>query len=526
MEATKSLLSVKSLQLVIDSGYGKRKVLKDVSFEIPYGKIVGLAGGSGSGKSLTARSILQLLRGKKEFEVSGTFTFGREALKLEQLSEKELNAIRGKRISIIFQDASAALNPVKRCGQQLEEMIRIHQRMSDAEVMERAFELLKKVKLDDPDRIFNAYPHEISGGQAQRLMIAMAIANEPELLIADEPTTGLDPALRIELMELLKSLQQNSANTSVLFISHDMDLIARYTDYTMIIYEGVLVEQNFTSVLFEHPQHKYTGKLIEAHFKLNNTKRNSDPESEDPNAILIVNNLTVLYLLQKSFFSFKKEYLKAVDDVSFIVMQGRNLGIIGPSGSGKSTIAKCLTEILNTYTGTIDYPGIPKQGQQQTDRKTLARHRQIIFQDPYTALHPYIKVLDAVMEPMKVHKIYRDNEAIRSAAVLLLERMGIGSHLFHSYPRELSGGERQRVCIARTLSLRPKILILDEAVSKLDGIHCADILDLLLELQTEINMSYIVISHDMRIIRYMCDDVLRLENGSVAFSGNVAEFKD
>ena len=516
MVASNALLSVKSLHLVINSVKGKREVLKDVSFDIPQGKMVGLAGGSGSGKSLTALSILQLLRGKKEFEVTGTFTFGPDALKLESLSEKELNTIRGKRISIVFQDASAALNPVKRCGQQLEEMIRIHQKISDAEVTERAFVLLNKVKLDTPERIFNAYPHEISGGQAQRLMIAMAIANEPELLIADEPTTGLDPALRIELMELLKSLQLSSTNTSVLFISHDMDLIARYTDYAMIIHEGLLVEQNLTSTLFEQPKHEYTVKLIEAHHKLNLTKRNSCHANEDPKAVLLVNELSVLYPLKTSVFSFKKEYLNAVDNVSFNLIQGRNLGIIGPSGSGKSTIAKCLTEIINTYTGSVDYPCISKHSQHQADRKTLARHRQIIFQDPYTALHPQMRVLEAVMEPMKVHKIYQDNESIRSAAILLLDRMGIGSHLFQSYPRELSGGERQRVCIARTLSLQPQILILDEAVSKLDGIHCAEILDLLLELQTEFNMSYIVISHDMRIIRYMCDDVIRIERGKIS----------
>lgn len=521
MDAAKPLLSVNSLNLSVESSSGMRQILKDINFDIPYGGMIGLAGSSGSGKSLTALSILQLLRGKHGFDSSGSFTFGKESVQLEKLSEQALQKIRGGRISIVFQDASSALNPVKKCGHQLEEMLRIHQNWTKDRIRQKSFELLDKVKLEDPTRIFNAYPHEISGGQAQRLMIAMGIANDPDLLIADEPTTGLDPHLRFALMDLIRDLQQQSDN-AVLFISHDMELIRQYTDITMVMNAGQIIEKNATELLFKAPEEEYTQKLIDAHIRLKSRLRKytGDTSSE---VMLTADHLNIWYPVRKSVFNLKKEYIKAVSDVSFEIKKGHNLGIIGPSGSGKSTIAKCMTDIIKPVSGDVRYPRFNVEQGHKDYRKALACHRQIIFQDPYTALHPLMKVIDAVAEPMIVHKIQPDKKSAKESAAMLLSKMGIGEHLFSALPASLSGGERQRVCIARVLSLKPDLLILDEAVSKLDGIHCIEILDLLLQLQHDLGMSYIVITHDMRIIRYMCDEVIQLEDGRITYSGKVSE---
>jgi peptide/nickel transport system ATP-binding protein len=517
-----NILTVEGLNLQVTNRQGKTLLLNNIHLTIPERSIVGLAGSSGCGKSLTAFAIMQMLRKKREFSISGDVYFGKDMLNLAVADDATMTKLRGGKLSLIMQEAASALNPVRKCGHQLEEIIEIHNRLSHQQIRERAYALLEKVKLTDIERIYNAYPHEISGGQAQRLMIAMGIANNPDLIIADEPTTGLDSALKFEILDLFKELQQG-AGCALLLISHEMDIIRMYAEQCYIMSEGCIVEAGSTEKIFHNPGHEFTKRLIHAQQQLDQGIKKAD--SKDSNRhILEVSGLTVSYTLRSRAFFKPRKQITAIKDITFALSEGCNLGIIGPSGSGKSTLAKCLTGLLEEYSGEVSFPFLNSRDFSTNKRKSLAKYRQLIFQDPYSALHPSMKILEAVKEPIMVHKSAASEHEAQAIACNLLQKVNIRESLFDAYPSQLSGGERQRVCIARALTLQPRILILDEAVSKLDGINTVEILDLLLGLQQDYTTHYIVISHDMRIVRYMCDKVMALQHGEMVFLGDTQTY--
>ncbi|MBK9253898.1 MAG: ABC transporter ATP-binding protein [Saprospiraceae bacterium] len=514
-----NILEVKNLCVSVNQKTTSKIIIDNLNFQIKRGEILGMAGASGSGKSTTALAIMQLIKDKSHFAQTGHLTFGDKQERLDLLPENKLCEIRGNSISLICQDASSALNPIKRCGDQLIENIKLHQKnISKQTQLDLAFQWMQKVKLDDSERIFKAYPHEISGGQAQRLIIAMALVNSPELIIADEATSGLDVRLQNEIVILLKSLVME-AGTSLLFISHDLTLIRNIADRVIILNNGKIVEEGDTDSVFSNPKMDYTKQLMNARSGLSDSPFNFN-KSEVNKISLEVDNVSVRYPKTKSWLGIPTDWVFALNDLSLQLSLGQTIGIVGESGSGKSTFAKSLVDLIEPFKGTITYlKNKILSSNEKNSRLDIARKRQIIFQDPYSALNPRMTILDAVAEPLLVHHIFKGKAEAKSEAVRLLALTGLDERVFYSYPDQLSGGERQRVCIARAIALKPSVLVLDEAVSSLDSIHCMMILDLLKDLQKDLNLSYIFISHDLEVVSFMSDYIIVLKDGYVVESG-------
>lgn len=537
------MLQVKHLNISFLGESGQNEVVHDISFSLNESEILGIVGESGSGKSVTSLSLMGLLPTKMS-KITGEIRFN--DTDLTQISDKAFQKIRGAQIAMIFQDPMSALNPSLTCGYQVQEMLLQHQNISKQQSKTQVIELFKKVKLPRPEQIFSQYPHQISGGQKQRVVIAMAIACKPQILIADEPTTALDVTVQKEIILLLKALQQET-NMSMLFISHDLTLVSEIADRVLVMQHGHIVEQNTTQNIFKNPENSYTKALLNARPSLdkrlkilptvedflNKTVRDIEVTALQRNnnhkaiyskpPLLEINNLSTFFSTKKSWFNNKNNILKAVDNVSFKVYETETLGLVGESGCGKTTLGRSILLLEKPKSGQIKYKGIDILQLAPLAIKNLRKDIQIIFQDPYSSLNPRIQIGDALMEPMKVHKLYKNDNERKLKVFELLDKVGLEAEHFYRYPHEFSGGQRQRIGIARTIALQPKIIICDESVSALDVSVQAQVLNLLNTLKADFNFTYIFISHDLAVVKYMSDQLIVMQNGRIEEQGDADE---
>ena len=529
------LLTVQNLNVSFVSKTRETKVLKKISFEVKANEIVAVVGESGSGKSITSLAIMGLLPKAISKITSGSILFNNQ--NLTELSQKSFKAIRGKDIAMVFQEPMSSLNPSMRCGKQVEEIIKQHTRLNSKEIKEDVFSLFEKVKLPNPGRIYEAYPHEISGGQKQRVMIAMAIACKPKLLIADEPTTALDVTVQKEILELIKELQTET-KMSVIFISHDLSLVSELADRVLVMNKGEIVEQGTTTQIFNSPKHIYTKALFNSRPSMSvrlkqlptvtdfisdsvNNAIVSDEERTEihktiysKKPVLEVIDVNKIYLSKKGWFS-PAEVFKAVDNVSFKVYKGETVGLVGESGCGKSTLGNAILQLDKATSGIIKYNGLDITNLKSKDLRALRKDIQIIFQDPYASLNPRLTVGNAIIEPMKVHGIGNNFSERKEKVLSILNHVGLSSEDFNKYPHEFSGGQRQRIGIARTIALEPELIICDESVSALDISVQAQVLNLLNSLKENFGFTYIFISHDLAVVKYMADQLLVMNKGKI-----------
>ena len=534
-----SVIRIKNLSLAFRNNEIENQVLFDVSYELGANEILGIVGESGSGKSVSSLAILGLLPKKTTLYKSGEVLFnGANMLELDQ---KALQGIRGKKIAMIFQEPMTSLNPSLRCGKQVIEVLLRHEKLSKAAAKAEVIKLFEQVKLPEPEVLFNKYPHQISGGQKQRVMIAMAIACKPEVLIADEPTTALDVTVQKEIIALLKEIQKET-QMSVIFISHDLALVSEIADRVLVMYKGKIVESGTSKAIFHHPEHDYTKALI--HSRPSSTVRlkrlptiqdylekqvRSDEISSverkahhkklyEKEPLLRVENVSKSYV-NKGFLFQKDSAFLAVNDVSFELYEGETLGLVGESGCGKSTLGNAILQLDKASVGQIYYKGADITKLSGEALRALRKEIQLIFQDPYSSLNPRIPIGQAIMEPMKVHGLYKDDVERKEKVIALLERVGLGEEHFSRYPHEFSGGQRQRVGIARTIALQPKLIVCDESVSALDISVQAQVLNLLNELKDNFGFSYIFISHDLAVVKYMSDQLVVMNKGQIEEKG-------
>ncbi|NGY36752.1 ABC transporter ATP-binding protein [Flavobacterium sp. XN-5] len=531
----KPLLSVQNLEISFKKEGIYTAVIKNISYDLQQNEILGIVGESGSGKSVSSLAIMGLLPVNISKISEGEILF--DSKDVGDLSEKELQQLRGNEIAMIFQEPMSSLNPSLKCGFQVQEILLQHTKLSTAETKSETLLLFEKVKLPNPEILFDKYPHEISGGQKQRVMIAMAIACKPKLLIADEPTTALDVTVQKEIIQLLKDIQLETG-MSIIFISHDLSLVSEIAHRVLVMYRGEIVEQGEVKQIFKNPQHNYTKALIASRpsldFRLKRLPTIQDFLDDTINAevvtpedrtrfhdklysqtpILEVVNVEKEYFSTAGFFG-KKSGFKAVNHVSFKLYEGETLGLVGESGCGKSTLGNAILQLDKATAGQILYRGqdITKLG--KSEIKKLRKEIQIIFQDPYSSLNPRIPIGQAIMEPMKVHGLYKNDKERKAKTLEILERVGLGADYFNRYPHEFSGGQRQRIGIARTIALQPKLIVCDESVSALDISVQAQVLNLLNELKENFGFTYIFISHDLAVVKYMSDQVLVMNKGKI-----------
>ncbi len=532
------ILEVKDLGVCFRSGDERTQALNKISFSIPDGKTVGLVGESGSGKSVTSLTIMGLLPKPQAELTSGQVLF--KGQNLLTLPENQMRKIRGNKISMIFQEPMTSLNPVFTVGYQILEPIQLHQKLAKKEAWEKVVELLNKVGIPDPRQKAKSYPHEMSGGQRQRVMIAMAIACEPSLLIADEPTTALDVTIQKQILELLAKIQSEEG-MSLLFITHDLGVIGDIADDVVVMYKGDVIEKGDKQTLFKSPQHPYTKGLMACRPSLDKNYRRlatlkdfiddkgdekkfddailgfkeERPMSQSPELLLELKNLKKFYPVGRTLWGHPKDFVRAVDDVSLQVFKGRTLGLVGESGCGKTTLGRTLLRLLEPTSGEIFYRG---QDITLLDRKamrTLRRKMQIIFQDPFASLNPRMTIGDAILEPMLIHRLAANKQEMLQKTKALMDKVGLSATLMNRYPHEFSGGQRQRVCIARALAVEPEFIVCDESVSSLDVSIQAQILNLLLDLQDELDLTYIFISHDLAVVKFIADEVAVMNKGQI-----------
>ncbi|RWC59968.1 ABC transporter ATP-binding protein [Mesorhizobium sp.] len=514
---TKPILDIANLSVSVRGEDGEREVVSDLSLTLARGETLCIAGESGSGKSMTALAIMQLLPQPAARISAGKIRLG--DTDLADLDERRMRRIRGDRIAMIFQEPMTSLNPVLSIGRQLTESIEAHTSLSQNDARQRAIEALKAVRISEAESRLNQFPHELSGGMRQRVMIAMALALEPDVLIADEPTTALDVTVQGEVLELLRDLQRQNG-TSVILITHDMGVVAEMADRVVIMRHGRMVEEGKTSDIFGRPQADYTRELLAAVPRIGSgvgRQKSRDVEMATPANVAEVKDLHVRFDLHGGFFGRVNRRVHAVEGVSFSIAPNETLALVGESGCGKSTTAKALAGLV-PYSGDIAIGGRNLSGLARDERKALRRDVQMIFQDPYASLDPRMRVGDLVAEPLVIHGIASKEERHARVAALF-ERVGLSADQMELYPHEFSGGQRQRVCIARALALRPKLIIADESVSALDVSVQARVLDLLKELQREFGVAYLFISHDMAVVENISDRVAVMYLGQVVEMG-------
>lgn len=529
------LLSVENLSISFLSDGNEKTIIQGSSFQLYKNEILGIVGESGSGKSVSTLAILGLLPKRISKITNGHIIF--EEKDLTQLSSKEFQKIRGNEIAMIFQEPMSSLNPSMTCGKQVQEILLQHTQLSKTDSKIETLSLFEKVKLPLPERIYNAYPHEISGGQKQRVMIAIAIACKPKILIADEPTTALDVTVQKDIIQLLKQLQAEE-QMSIIFISHDLSLVSEIANRVLVMYKGDIVEQGNIHDVFKHPKHTYTKALLGSKpsldVRLKRLPTIKDYMEQQPKAEIIseyerkekhtllyaqkplleVKNVEKTYFSKSGWFG-KTQVFKAVDGVSFKLYEGETLGLVGESGCGKSTLASAILQLEKATAGEILYKGMDISKLSTSEVRVLRKDIQIIFQDPYASLNPRITVGNAIMEPMKVHGI-GTNDTERKAIVLdILQKVGLSAEFFNRYPHEFSGGQRQRIGIARAIALQPKLIICDESVSALDISVQAQVLNLLNDLKENFNFTYIFISHDLAVVKYMSDQLIVMNKGKI-----------
>lgn len=533
------LLKIEDLSILFNSNEKLKEVVRSVSYELHEKEILGIVGESGSGKSVSSLAIMGLLPKRVSQINSGEIRFNGQDL--TQITSKEFQVIRGNEIAMIFQEPMSSLNPSMRCGDQVLEIILEHTSLSKTKAKSEVITLFEKVKLPTPETTYKKYPHEISGGQKQRVMIAMAIACKPKILIADEPTTALDVTVQKEIIELLKTLQQDN-EMSIIFISHDLSLVSEIADRILVMYQGEIVEQGITQDIFKHPKHNYTQALISSKPSLdvrlkqlptisdvvNNTIVSTEITNEQRKEhhkrlysklpLLEIINLEKEYISKAGFFG-KSSKFKAVDQVSFKLYEGETLGLVGESGCGKSTLGNAILQLDKATSGTVLYKGEDITNLPSKKIRELRKDLQIIFQDPYSSLNPRITVGASIVEPMKVHQLFNSNEERKVKALQILERVGLSAEHFNRHPHEFSGGQRQRIGIARTIAVEPKLIVCDESVSALDISVQAQVLNLLNELKDNFGFTYIFISHDLAVVKYMSDNLLVMNKGKIEEEG-------
>ena len=526
------MLQVKDLSIRFLSHKKETEVVKKVSFNLGMNKILGIVGESGSGKSVTSLAILGLL--SENAILDGEIYFKEK--NIISISNKAFENIRGKKIGMIFQEPMSSLNPTITCGKQVYEVLKKHTDLNKKEIFKEVISLFEKVKLPTPQRIFKSYPHQLSGGQKQRVMIAMAIACKPDLLIADEPTTALDVTVQKEIIRLLKELQSEN-KMSILFISHDLPLVSEIADDVIVIYKGEIIEQGKTKDIFKTPQKQYTKALINSKPSLTERLKKlptvndfikketfSEPYTKFERQKFhqkLYNSEPLLEIvnLKKYFYSHqglsKNLAIKAVDDVSFKLYEGETLGLVGESGCGKTTLGRSILHLEEITSGKIFYRGKDITVLSKLELVDLRKEIQIIFQDPFSSLNPRISIGNAILEPMTVHKILPSYEDRKLYVLEILKKVGLQEDHFNRYPHEFSGGQRQRIGIARAIALKPKIIICDESVSALDVSVQAQVLNLLNELKKVFNFSYIFISHDLSVVKFMSDQLIVMNQGKI-----------
>lgn len=529
------VLSIQNLRVAFKSNTGLNEVLHGISYDLFANEILGIVGESGSGKSVASLAIMGLLPPKKSVIGSGEIVFRNEDLL--HYSQTQLEALRGQKIAMIFQEPMSALNPSMSCGSQVEEILLQHTSISKKAAKDEVIRLFNDVKIPTPNETFKKYPHEISGGQQQRVMIAMAIACKPDVLIADEPTTALDVTVQKDIIALLKTLQEES-KMSVIFISHDLALVSEIADRILVMYKGDIVESGTTKSVFKTPKEDYTKALIGARptlklrlkqlptisdflsdtisktviSKSDRAEKHKEIYSQAP--LLEVINLEKTYFSKASFFGTRTAF-KAVDVVSFKVYSGETMGLVGESGCGKSTLGKAILQLDKATAGTLKYKGNDITNLSKKELRSLRKEIQIIFQDPYASLNPRLTVGKAIMEPMKVHKLFSSDAERKAKTIEILEKVGLEASHFERYPHEFSGGQRQRIGIARTIAVEPKLIICDESVSALDISVQAQVLNLLNALKEDYGFTYIFISHDLAVVKFMSDQLMVMNKGKI-----------
>lgn len=548
---TKALLNIKNLKISFLRDGEWNEAVHGVSFEVPKGKTLGIVGESGSGKSVSNLAVMRLLNEKQSKITADEITLdGKDIL---HLSEDEMHEIRGKRIAMIFQEPMTSLNPVFQCGFQVTEAILAHEDVTEEEAKSRVISLFKKVMLPRPEAIYKSYPHELSGGQKQRVMIAMALACNPELLIADEPTTALDVTVQKEILKLLKQLQKGDG-LSMIFISHDLGVVSEVSDYIAVMHNGNIVEYGESSQILNNPKDPYTKGLLacrppmdfrlkrlpivkefldgtwsdDADFKkqlivTQQERENNLKEIYSHEPLLKVEHLKTWFPLKKGLFNRVYDHVKAVDDVSLDVYPGETLGLVGESGCGKTTLGRSILRLVEPSEGKIIFEGKDVMSLSGNDLREYREHAQIVFQDPYSSLNPKMRVGDAIAEPMLVHGLEPDAKKRRDKVCELLTEVGLQPEHYQRYPHEFSGGQRQRICIARALAVHPKLIICDESVSALDVSVQAQVLNLLNRLKKDFGFTYIFISHDLSVVRFMSDRILVMYNGRPVELGDADE---
>ena len=557
--SSRTLLEVKNLVTEFQTEDETVKAVNDVSFTLNKGETIGIVGESGSGKSVTSLSAMRLIPNPPGRIASGEILFHTEdgVVDLTKATEKEMRGYRGNEIAMIFQEPMTSLNPVYTCGDQVAEAIMLHQKVTKKEAKEKTIELFKKVQLPRPDSIFDTYPHQISGGQKQRVMIAMAMSCNPSILIADEPTTALDVTVQKTILELMMKLQREE-DMGILFITHDLGVIAELADKVVVMYKGKIVEQGNVLDIFTNPQHPYTKGLLACRPPLNRrlswlptvsdfmtiddegvmhetnksvaevtnslvispaetAKKHEALFKQEP--VLEIKNLKTYFPINKGMFGKAKDYVRAVDDVSFEVYPGETLGLVGESGCGKTTLGRTILKLVEPTEGRIVFKGQDITDFSTKEMRDFRKEMQIIFQDPYSSLNPRITIGEAIMEPMRVHGVFDNDEQRKERVMQLLKRVSLLEQHFYRYPHEFSGGQRQRICIARSLALNPKFIICDESVSALDVSVQAQVLNLLNELKEEFKFTYIFISHDLSVVKFMSDRMVVMQQGKVVEMG-------
>ncbi|WP_281613865.1 ABC transporter ATP-binding protein [Flammeovirga sp. SubArs3] len=551
------LLEVKNLSISFNhEERGSAPAVKDISFVLRKGETLGIVGESGSGKSVTAMSMLQLL-GKNSKIDKGEIIFHSPnygSINLLEISKKNIRDIRGHEIGMIFQDPMSSLNPALTCGYQLVETLLIHENVNRKEAKKIALETFATCQLKNPDKVFHSYPHQLSGGQKQRVLIAIALACNPSLLIADEPTTALDVTSQKGILDLFEKFKE-TRNTSTIFISHDLSIVAQMADRIVVMRKGKVVEHGTVLEVFTNPQHSYTKGLLacrprmdielkrlptlndfleDKHNRSHSKARflsvgqalmmNAQDEKVvvdrqksvmDKTPILKVKNLTTEFVTQRNAWGKVTKTYTAVDDVSFVVHEGETLGLVGPSGCGKTTLGRSILQLISPTSGEVIFEGRNLLDISKKELNNLRSDIQIIFQNPYTSLNPRLTIGQALMEPMKVHNIYSDDTTRKKEAIRLLETVGLSASYMNRYPHEFSGGQRQRICIARALATNPKFIICDESVSALDVSVQAIVLNLLQDLKEKFNLTYIFISHDLAVVKFIADRIIVMEKGEI-----------
>ena len=508
MSESDTLIEVRDLAVEFVTGELKQCVVENVSFSIKRGETVALVGARGSGKSVTAHSILRLLPYPLARHPSGSIHYaGQDLLKLD---ENKLRNIRGNRIAMVFQEPMTSLNPLHSIGKQINEVLALHKGLTGKAATTRTLELLELVGIPQPHKRLKAYPHELSGGQRQRVMIAMALANEPELLIADEPTTALDVTVQLKILELLKELQAR-LGMSMLLISHDLNLVRRIAHQVCVMQRGQIVEQASCEQLFKAPQHPYTQELLGAE----PSGKPVDVPAGEP--LLEVDDLRVWFPIKKGLLRRTVDYVKAVDGIDFRLPRGQTLGIVGESGSGKSTLGLAILRLLGSQ-GAIRFQGQALEGLSQHEVRPLRRQMQVVFQDPFGSLSPRMTVGMIVGEGLRIHRMGTEAEQEQAIVDALLE-VGLDPETRHRYPHEFSGGQRQRIAIARALVLKPALILLDEPTSALDRTVQRQVVELLRTLQAKYNLTYLFISHDLAVVRALSHHLIVVKEGQVVEQG-------